>query len=96
MSAESVVFCYVRMFIVMALKFRVSSTTIIKVDLVKYVETLYTSSHVVVSQTSVTLFTFYTLMQVTDRVRGFCYASDGICVSFIKISLWEISRTVKD
>ena len=97
MSAESMVFCYVRMFIVMALKFRASSTIIVKVDLVKYVEALYTytSSHVVVSQTSVNLFTFYTLIQVTDRVREFCYASDRICVSFITASLWEIYRSVK-
>lgn len=71
-SAESMVLCYVRMFSVMALIFRASSTTIVRVDLVKYVEALCNSSHVVVSQTSVILSTFYTLMQVTVRARGFC------------------------
>lgn len=59
MSAENMVFCYVRMFNVVVLKFRASSATIIRVDLVKYVKALHISSYVV-SQTSVTLFTFYT------------------------------------
>ena len=78
MSAEGMVFWYVKIFSVMAPKFRASSTTIIRVELVKYVEALYTNSHVVISQSSVTLFIFYTLMQITDRERVFHYASGRI------------------
>jgi hypothetical protein len=81
------------MFSLMALKFRSLSTTIILVDLVKYVVALYTNSHVF--QTSVSLVIIYTLMQFTERTKGFCCASDKLCVSFITTSLLEVYRSVK-
>jgi hypothetical protein len=82
------------MFSLMVLKFRTLSTTIIMVDLVKYVEALYTNSHIVF-QTSVTLVIFYILMQFTERARGFCCASDNLCVSFITTSILEVYWPVK-